>query len=513
MTIKELEALVGLPRASIRFYEQEGFLSPRRLKNNYRDYSPEDARTLSKIKLLRQLHLDLDSIRRLEAGELTLAQALEDQLAALGEDKAALDRADEVCRSLLRAGTDYAALDPGPWLEELERRPAPSGPHLAEPRDTLNLPGPWRRFFARQLDSLLYSLPWLAIRLFVLHSYEHYDPLDLSLYPVSLVLPYLLLESILLTAVPAILTAAVLEPAFLHLLGATPGKWIMGLEVRNRDGNFLTWEQAGARTMGVIFRGEGLYIPLIDLWRNWRSYRTCMDGQVLPWDEGLCYTQKSQKLNWRAPLLAAALALCLCAQSVMISLSYVLPYPDGLSSPSQLAENYNALCIRRGAGAHGDALVQEDGRWVLNRDDGWTREELTFWDPGEAPGAAYTAWLTPDVQVAGKTGTRAISPDELVPALDGELILALSCAARPWPRLTAERTAARLGRELADLAEPLMAQGIAEGELSCGVRVRAQLDAPGYIETGRQTNDVQLLWLGITGSPSPITVRVTLSLG
>ncbi len=28
MTIKELELLVGLPRASIRFYEQEGFLSP-----------------------------------------------------------------------------------------------------------------------------------------------------------------------------------------------------------------------------------------------------------------------------------------------------------------------------------------------------------------------------------------------------------------------------------------------------------------------------------------------------
>ena len=57
-----------------------------------------------------------------------------------------------------------------------------------------------------------------------------------------------------------------------------------------------------------------------------------------------------------------------------------------------------------------------------------------------------------------------------------------------------------------------MAQSIAEGELSCGVRVRARLDAPGYIEIGQQTNDSQLLWLGITGSPSPITVRVTLSL-
>ena len=380
MTIKELEALVGLPRASIRFYEQEGFLSPRRLKNNYRDYSPEDARTLSKIKLLRQLHLDLDSIRRLEAGELTLAQALEDQLSALGEDKAALDRADEVCRSLLRAGTDYAALDPGPWLEELERRPAPSGPHLAEPRDTLNLPGPWRRFFARQLDSALYTLPWLAIRLFVLRSYESYDPLDLSLYPASLLLPYLLSEIVLLTAVPAILTAAVLEPAFLHLLGATPGKWIMGLEVRNRDGNFLTWEQAGARTMGVIFRGEGLYIPLIDLWRNWRSYRTCMDGQVLPWDEGLSYTQKPRGLAWRAPLLAAGLVLCLCAQSVMISVSYALPYPDGLSSPAQLAENYNALCVRRGAGAHG-LLLMGSGDW----NDGMNRV-------GERGGESV--WLT-----------------------------------------------------------------------------------------------------------------------
>ena len=513
MTIKELEALVGLPRASIRFYEQEGFLSPRRLKNNYRDYSPEDARTLSKIKLLRQLHLDLDSIRRLEAGELTLAQALEDQLSALGEDRAALDRADEVCRSLLRAGTDYAALDPGPWLEELERRPAPSGPHLAEPRDTLNLPGPWRRFFARRLDSLLYGLPWLAVQLYVLHDYQVADPVNPIVYYAAFVSPLIFFLFFLGPSIARILIASVVEPTFLHLLGATPGKWIMGLEVRNRDGNFLTWEQAGARTMGVIFRGEGLYIPLIDLWRNWRSYRTCMDGQVLPWDEGLSYTQKPRGLAWRAPLLAAGLVLCLCAQSVMISVSYALPYPDGLSSPAQLAENYNALCVRRGAGAHGDTLIQEDGRWVLDRDTAaWTYGDLTLWTSGADPQAAYTAQLTPDIQVAGKAVTRAISPDELVPALDEELILALSCAARPWPRLTAERATARLAHELEDLAEPLMAQGAAEAELSCGVRVRAQLDAPGYIEVGQQTNDSQLLWLGPSGSPSPITVRVTLSL-
>ena len=37
MTIKELEALTGLSRANIRFYEKEGLLSPLRRENGYRE--------------------------------------------------------------------------------------------------------------------------------------------------------------------------------------------------------------------------------------------------------------------------------------------------------------------------------------------------------------------------------------------------------------------------------------------------------------------------------------------
>ena len=70
MTIKELERRTSLPRTSIRFYEQEGLLTPERRENNYRDYSEDNVRTLEKIKLLRRLSLDLDAIRRLQAGEL-----------------------------------------------------------------------------------------------------------------------------------------------------------------------------------------------------------------------------------------------------------------------------------------------------------------------------------------------------------------------------------------------------------------------------------------------------------
>ena len=61
-----------MTRANIRFYEQEGFICPERGKNNYRNYSAADAETLRKIKLLRQLGLPLDVIRRVQKGELDL---------------------------------------------------------------------------------------------------------------------------------------------------------------------------------------------------------------------------------------------------------------------------------------------------------------------------------------------------------------------------------------------------------------------------------------------------------
>ena len=72
MTIKELETSLGMTRANIRFYEQEGFLTPERGANNYRIYSEEDVETLRKIKLLRQLGLPLDTIKPVSYTHLTL---------------------------------------------------------------------------------------------------------------------------------------------------------------------------------------------------------------------------------------------------------------------------------------------------------------------------------------------------------------------------------------------------------------------------------------------------------
>ncbi len=111
MTIREIEALSGMTRANIRFYESEGLLTPNRMENGYRDYTRSDLDTLHKIRLLRALGLGIDEIRKLSAGETALGEALESRLSAMQTDQRTLVRAEEVARAMLRAHADYAPLD------------------------------------------------------------------------------------------------------------------------------------------------------------------------------------------------------------------------------------------------------------------------------------------------------------------------------------------------------------------------------------------------------------------
>lgn len=76
MTIKEIEALSGMSRANIRYYETEGFLSPERRENGYRDYSEEDLETLKRIKLLRLLGVSLADIKAAKDGSLPLEELM-----------------------------------------------------------------------------------------------------------------------------------------------------------------------------------------------------------------------------------------------------------------------------------------------------------------------------------------------------------------------------------------------------------------------------------------------------
>ena len=354
MTIKELEALVGMTRANIRFYEQEGLIAPARLPNGYRDYSEEDADTLSKIKLFRGLHLDLDAIRALQSEELTLAEALEKQLAALETDQTALDRARQICRELRESGAGYADLDPKPWLDELERPPLSGSSRYAPPEDQYVPPAsarhPWRRYFARDIDLAICGAIWLAVYALGLH-WNPPDNIWVTLLNVYVEWGLLLL----------------LEPLCLHFWGTTPGKAVFGISIRGENGEKLTWIEALNRTWQVFDRGCGYMIPIYNLWRQWKSYRACEEGEREPWEAGETYEIADDKV-WRC-LACAGILILDVGLSVLIRMQALMPPNRGELTAAEFFENYNFYVDYLGTeGYHLDG----NGQWVSPERSGYT---------------------------------------------------------------------------------------------------------------------------------------------
>lgn len=122
MKINEVEALVGITKKNIRFYEEQGLLSPRRnSQNGYRDYAQTEVDTLRQIKLLRKLGVPLEEIRRMQAGRITVADGMRRHLVTLEREQRSLEQSMELCRCLKNREERLAELDAGSLLAEMEQ--------------------------------------------------------------------------------------------------------------------------------------------------------------------------------------------------------------------------------------------------------------------------------------------------------------------------------------------------------------------------------------------------------
>lgn len=102
MQIKDVEALVGITKKNIRFYEKEGLLMPKRnTANSYRDYSSEDVEWLKKIKLLRMLGIPIAEIRLMKQGELDESVLVSRQIRCLSSEIRNMEQKKEFCTHLL----------------------------------------------------------------------------------------------------------------------------------------------------------------------------------------------------------------------------------------------------------------------------------------------------------------------------------------------------------------------------------------------------------------------------
>lgn len=121
MKINEVEALSGIPKKNIRFYEEQGLLCPRRNpENGYRDYGEEDVELLRRIRLLRKLDVPIDEIRLMFSGSHTLGDGMRRHLICLERQQRNLQQSMELCQELSRQDIPVSELDCQALLARME---------------------------------------------------------------------------------------------------------------------------------------------------------------------------------------------------------------------------------------------------------------------------------------------------------------------------------------------------------------------------------------------------------
>ena len=129
MTIKDVENKVGITKANIRYYENEGLISPKRNDtNNYREYSEQDIEQLERIKVLRVLGVPISDIRELKDGKLNLDAVMENRLKLLHEEEQNLEAVRRVCENLRQCHLPFDSVsesileeDEASWGEQLAK--------------------------------------------------------------------------------------------------------------------------------------------------------------------------------------------------------------------------------------------------------------------------------------------------------------------------------------------------------------------------------------------------------
>lgn len=121
MKINEVEALVGITKKNIRFYEEQGLLSPKRnSENSYRDYGDEEVQTLRRIKLLRKLGVPIEEIRQMLNGTHTVGDGMRRHLVSLEREHRNLEQSISLCRQMQNLDIPVTALDADALLAQMD---------------------------------------------------------------------------------------------------------------------------------------------------------------------------------------------------------------------------------------------------------------------------------------------------------------------------------------------------------------------------------------------------------
>lgn len=120
MKIGELADQTGVPQRMLRYYEQQGLLTPRRSDNGYRDYVDQDVARVRRVRSLIRSGMPTRLIRvvvQMEEDDSTwtprcsrtFARTLAEELTAIDDKIACLQLSRDTIRTFLER-TQHAAL-------------------------------------------------------------------------------------------------------------------------------------------------------------------------------------------------------------------------------------------------------------------------------------------------------------------------------------------------------------------------------------------------------------------
>ena len=122
MKIKQVEELVGISSKNIRFYENQGLLTPNRAENGYREYHEPEITRLKQIKFLRKLGVPISQIQGLLNHSLTLDSCLRSHLLELDRQEKDLNHTKRITLGALNQhAEDLDHLNIDDCLDAIER--------------------------------------------------------------------------------------------------------------------------------------------------------------------------------------------------------------------------------------------------------------------------------------------------------------------------------------------------------------------------------------------------------
>lgn len=138
-------------------------------------------------------------------------------------------------------------------------------------------PAPWRRYFARMLDTTLFAS---MVLIGVVMGLAVFSPASVDAWTGDAGW----MNNPVLSSIVATLVMIPISAVMVGFSGTTIGKWIFGVRVTRLDGSAIGFREALDREVEVYVSGLALGIPLVSLYTLVRSMNDLSRDGVTRWD-------------------------------------------------------------------------------------------------------------------------------------------------------------------------------------------------------------------------------------